>query len=404
MNNRVDKRSPCQVFLNDLGMVNALGSDKQQILQNMLAGRAPGMAKSEWPMLNGRYLVGSALEPLPVLPVELSHFACRNNQLVLAAAMQLETGIRQAIAEFSNSRIGVVMGTSTSGVNETEQALAAYKQKNTFPPAYNYTGQEIGSIATCLASYFGLRGPAYAISTACSSSGKVFASARGLIELGICDAVLVGGADSLCGLTLGGFSALEAMSKELSNPFSKNRNGINIGEASAVFLMSKRPSAVALLGVGESSDAYHMSAPQPEGLGAIQAMRAALVDGCIDPVEVDYINLHGTGTQLNDAMESHAVAAVFSEDPLCSSTKPLTGHTLGAAGATEAGLSWLLLNGSDTHRVPPHLFDGVLDPELDPINLVVSSRVQREINVVLSNSFAFGGNNVSVVLGRSEYA
>ena len=202
--------------------------------------------------------------------------------------------------------------------------------------------------------------------------------------------------------TLSGFASLEAVSDELTNPFSENLKGINIGEAAALFLMTAEPSEVSLLGVGESSDAHHMSAPEPSGRGAVAAMQNALQDASLSNGDIDYINLHGTGTQLNDAMESHAVAEIFGDSVPVSSTKPLTGHTLGAAGATEAGLGWLLLKNCDKHLLAPHIYDGQFDPKLSKINLCESSQSQSKIATMLSNSFAFGGNNVSVILGLTD--
>jgi len=194
-----------------------------------------------------------------------------------------------------------------------------------------------------VAEYLGLDGPAYTIATACSSSAKVFASAQRLIEAGFCDAAIVGGADTLCRMTLNGFDSLEALAKDYCNPFSRNRDGINIGEGAAMFLMSTEESAVSMLGVGESSDAYHVSAPHPEGDGAALAMMRALEAAKLTPGDIDYINLHGTATELNDAMEGRAVSKVFGDRTPCSSTKSMTGHMLGAAGANEVAALWLTL-------------------------------------------------------------
>jgi 3-oxoacyl-[acyl-carrier-protein] synthase-1 len=295
------------------------------------------------------------------------------------------------------------MGTSTSGVDEMETALRDYEKQGTPPRAASFLCQEIGSTADFVARAAGITGPAYCLSSACSSSAKVLASARGLIQTGLCDAVLVGGTDSLCELTLNGFASLEAISDVRTNPFSRFRRGINIGEGSAIFLMSREPVGPRLSGVGESSDAYHMASPDPSGAGASSAMRAALVDAQLLPGQIQYINLHGTGTTANDLMESRAVYAVFGDEVLCSSTKPLTGHTLGASGATEAALCWLTLSGKDRHVVVPHIFDGEPDPGLSAIRLCSSSASPLEIKHILSNSFAFGGNNVSVILSRNDH-
>src|SRR5690606_28805698 len=300
--------------------------------------------------------------------------------------------------------IAVVLGTSTSGIQEATGGIARYLADGRFPSEYRYRQQELAAPAAFLADWLQLAGPAYAISTACTSSARALLSARRLLDLGICDAVLCGGVDSLCSLTLQGFGALEAVSAERCNPFSANRNGINIGEAAALFLMSREAGPIALLGCGASSDAHHISAPQPEGLGAQEAMRKALAEAGLTAEQIDYLNMHGTATVHNDAMESLAVHALFPAGVPCSSTKPLTGHTLGAAGALEAAFCWLCL--SEANRdglLPPHLWDGEADEQLPQLNLVdagqrlAGSRPRR----LMSNSFAFGGNNFSLILGEA---
>jgi len=255
--------------------------------------------------------------------------------------------------------------------------------------------------AVFLARYLGLRGPAYTVSTACTSSAKAFASARGLLRHDLCDAVLVGGVDSLCRLTINGFTALESTTTALSNPMSRNRCGINIGEGAALFLLTRDEAAVELLGIGESSDAHHISAPHPAGSGAEAAMRAALADAGLPASAVDYLNLHATATPRNDEMESRAVARVFPQGVAASGTKPLTGHTLGAAGATELAFCWLALRDG---RLPPHLWDGVVDPELPRLDLIGGERhfARTRGRVCMSNSFAFGGSNASLLIGDAR--
>jgi 3-oxoacyl-[acyl-carrier-protein] synthase-1 len=238
------------------------------------------------------------------------------------------------------------------------------------------------------------------VSTACSSSAKSLATAARWLEAGFVDAVLTGGGDSLCRFTIAGFSALESVADARCNPLSRNRCGINIGEAAALFLMTREETPVRLAGWGETSDAHHMSAPEPSGRGAADAMRVALARAGLSPADVDYVNLHGTATPQNDAMESRAVASVLGLDAPVSSTKPLTGHTLGAAGALEAAIAWLTLTG--TGELPPHWWDGERDPELPAVRLVApGERAARPPRVVLSNSFAFGGSNASLAFVRS---
>ena len=242
------------------------------------------------------------------------------------------------------------------------------------------------------------------MATACSSSAKVFASARRLIRTGIADAAVVGGADTLCRLTLNGFASLEALSAGICNPFSVNRDGITIGEGAAAFLMQPGDGPIRLLGVGESSDAHHVSAPDPSGAGAAAAMRAALADAGLTPDDIAYVNLHGTATPLNDAMESRALASVFARPVPASSTKSLTGHMLGAAGGCEAAFLWLTLSPehNPAGRLPPHVWDGAADPALPTVALVgPGARLPAQQRLaLLSNSFAFGGSNAAVILGR----
>lgn len=391
-------------YLNALGLTCALGSGKTAVAARLFAGDADGVRpRADW--LNAALPVGAVDAALPELPADCPPaWRTRNNRLLLAAAEEIGAEITAAIARHGAARIGVVLGTSTSGIHEAGQGIAAQLQDGQFPPDYHYGQQELAAPAAFLAAHLSLGGPAYAISTACTSSARALLAARRLLRLGICDAVLCGGVDSLCALTLNGFGALEAVSGERCNPFSANRRGINIGEASALFLMSREPAPLALLGAGASSDAYHISAPQPEGLGAIAAMRAALADAGLQPDEIAYLNLHGTATAHNDAMESLATAAVFPESVPCSSSKPLTGHTLGAAGALEAAFCWLSLDAAynPQRRLIPHVWDGCADPQLPRLPLTdAAARLPADGPLrLMSNSFAFGGSNVSLILGE----
>lgn len=386
------------LYLNALGIVTPLGQGKGQVAANLFAGSRDGMVMRDGLLPDRAVRVGAVPGELPEIPAALDDLACRNNRLALACLAEIEHAVAQAVRRHGADRIGVVMGTSTSGLAEGEVALAAHIETGAWPQGYSYSRQELGNTAMFVARACGARGPAYTISTACSSSGKVFASAARLIDTDLCDAVLVGGADSLCRLTVNGFASLEAISKDYCNPFSRNRDGINIGEGAAVFLMSRTAGAVALRGIGESSDAYHVSAPDPAGTGAMQAMRLALAQAGLAPDEIGYVNLHGTATRLNDVMEGLAVASVFGSDVTCSSTKALTGHMLGAAGACEAAFLWLALTRADG-GLPPHIWDGEADAEI-PLRRFVESTTRLSCNAMLSNSFAFGGSNVAVVLAR----
>jgi 3-oxoacyl-[acyl-carrier-protein] synthase-1 len=390
-----------RVFLPALGIVNALGRGADEVTSRMFAADTAGMVLEDGWLPQGPVRVGRVNGALPDVPTRLRHHASRNNRLLLAALAQIEPTIDRALTRFGRDRVGVVLGTSTSGIAEGEAAIAHHRATGELPAEYSYSQQEIGAPAVFLARHLDLRGPAYTVSTACTSSAKAFASARNLVRHGLCDAVVVGGVDSLCRLTLNGFNALESITPTLTNPFSHNRCGINIGEGAALFLLSRDESAVELLGIGETSDAYHMSAPQPEGLGAEAAMRAALADIGLAPEEIDYLNLHGTATPKNDEMESRAVARVFGDGVPASGTKPLTGHMLGAAGATELALCWLALRDG---RLPPHVWDGLADPDLPRLDLVTGERrfASATRRACLSNSFAFGGSNASLLIGDAR--
>ncbi|MFJ4251273.1 beta-ketoacyl-[acyl-carrier-protein] synthase family protein [Pseudomonas sp. NPDC089741] len=392
-------------YLNALGVICSLGRDKQTIARKLFAGDCSGMRHESGWIAERNLPVAAVHGELAAIPAALAEQSSRNNQLLLEAALQIRDDIDQAIRSYGRERIGVVLGTSTSGIDEASRGLAHYIREQQFPAQYDYRQQELGAPANFLADWLQLSGPAYVISTACTSSARALMSAQRLLDLGLCDAVLCGGVDSLCKLTLNGFSSLEAVSTERCNPFSANRNGINIGEAAVLFVMSKQPGdgpAIVLLGAGASSDAHHISAPEPSGRGALQAMQKALSRAQLQAAQINYLNLHGTATQHNDAMESLAVAALFPEGVACSSTKPLTGHTLGAAGALEAAFCWLSLSADNpAHLLPPHVWDGQADPALPPLKWVTADERLTSIapRYLMSNSFAFGGNNVSLIIG-----
>ncbi|MBI6621374.1 beta-ketoacyl-[acyl-carrier-protein] synthase family protein [Pseudomonas corrugata] len=395
-------------YLNALGVICSLGRDKQNVARNLFAGDCSGVRVEAGWVAERALPVASARGDLPTIPEALVAQRSRNNQLLLDAGLQIRADIDQAIKAYGPTRIGVVLGTSTSGIDEASQGIAHYLREQRFPEGYDYQQQELSAPANFLSDWLGLSGPSYVISTACTSSARALMSARRLLDLDLCDAVLCGGVDSLCKLTLNGFCALEAVSSERCNPFSVNRSGINIGEAAVLFLMSKTPGdghSIALLGGGASSDAHHISAPEPSGRGARQAMEKALRCAGLDASQIDYLNLHGTATQHNDAMESHAVAGLFPAGVPCSSTKPMTGHTLGAAGALEAAFCWLALSAENpSHALPPHVWDGQADPELPVLNWI-DSRARLNPTFprrLMSNSFAFGGNNVSLIIGDAQ--
>jgi 3-oxoacyl-[acyl-carrier-protein] synthase-1 len=402
-------------FLNDLGIVCALGADKAEVGAAMLMGDQSRMTSTDAFSPGAPCVVGVVDALLAPLTGDFAYLDCRNNRLLRAAADQIGAAVRRVIDRVGADRVGIVIGTSTSGIAEGERAIAHWRRHGHAHTGYDYRHQRLSSGSDFLARYFGVGGPAVTISTACSSSAHAFGAARRLMRLNLSDAVVVGGADTASALTVRGFRALDAVSRSVCNPMSVHRDGINIGEGACVMLLSRddggstreltsgtrgRESDIELLGVGASSDAHHISAPDPTGRGALRAMRDALADAGLEPAAIDYINLHGTGTPLNDAMESRAIAELFGTNVACSSTKPLTGHTLGAAGAIELGLCWLALANSNEARCPPHVWDGERDPELPDLPLVARGERNGRVDRCLSNSFAFGGNNAAVIIGR----
>lgn len=394
-------------YLSAPGVVCTLGDTLQEIASRLLAGDSSGMQPVTGRVADSVLTCGVVSTSLPAVPEHLQHHDTRNNRLLMAAIAPLQPGLQQLAGRFGTQRIGVVVGTSTSGILEAGEHLGRWARSGELPAAYSYRQQELADPALFLSRWLGLQGPAYSISTACTSGARALLSARRLLQAGVCDAVLCGGADSLCDLTLNGFTSLEAVSTTLCNPFSVNRSGINIGEGAAMFLLTREPLAghepVLLAGCGASSDAHHISAPAPDGAGAIQAMQQALKDTGLQPQQLDYVNLHGTATEHNDAMESQAVSRLLGSAVPCSSSKPLTGHTLGAAGALEAAFCWLMLQSGYNPQslLIPHLWDGQPDAQLPAIRLAGLQERAERLRWVMSNSFAFGGNNTSLILGTS---
>ncbi len=392
-----------KLFLNDLGVLSAAGNSSAEAFARILSGDRSGLFKTDKYSFSNTVYVGAVQAELPLIKDKYRVYACRNNQLLLAAYSQIESTVKKMLKKFGVDRIGIVLGTSTSGIRNTELALSALSQQGKKPENFHYKQQHLGGGADFLAHYLGLKGPAYTISTACSSSGRAFVSAQRLIALDLCDAVIVGGADSLCRFTVNGFESLESISSEPCKPFGKNRNGINISEGVALFVLSKEQGPVKLSGIGASSDAYHFSAPDPTGKPAVIAMQQALIKARKSADEISYVNLHGTATPLNDAMESKAVSEVFSKETAISSTKGVFGHALGASAALELGVCWQLLSSSETNcLLPPNTNNDELDPALPTLNFIQQGQKSTDkVNACLSNSFAFGGNNISIVVERT---
>jgi 3-oxoacyl-[acyl-carrier-protein] synthase I len=393
------------LLLKEFTASSCLGLGANATLNALIAQRS-GLKRCEFESVNIDTFVGEVPGvDAQRLPANLRKFNCRNNRLAELALQQdgFLDSVQAAASRWGRRRVGVFIGTSTSGILQTELAYRARDpHSGALPPSFEYaTTHNSFSVADYVRQRCRLEGPAVAVSSACASSAKVFGSARRMLEAGLIDAALVGGTDSLCLTTLYGFHSLQLSSTAPCRPFDVARDGISIGEAAAFVVLERLPAdlqhgSVLLLGVGESSDAYHMSAPHPEGLGAKRAMHAALTAASLEPGDVDYINLHGTGTPSNDRSESQAITSIFGPTTPCSSTKGATGHTLGAAGALEAMICALSIKNG---LMPGGVHTTRIDPTLTAHYIRENRRAA--IRRVLSNSFGFGGTNCSLIFGAA---
>ena len=389
--------------VSDFTLVSALGHGCAPNLAALQAART-GLARQAFETATPATWLGVVAGVDDVqLASELADHDCRNNRLAELALRADDFGqrVRRAATRWGASRVGVFLGTSTSGILQTE---VAYRHRDpstgALPASLHYaTTHNTYSVAGYVRAALGLQGPAQVVSTACSSSAKVFAAAQRLIALGVVDAAVVGGVDSLCLTTLYGFRSLELVADDICRPWDAQRAGLSLGEAAAFALLERECATPAawLLGAGESSDGHHMSSPHPEGAGAAAAMQSALAQAGLRPQDVDHLNLHGTGTPGNDAAEDKAVTSVFGTTLPCSSTKGYTGHTLGAAGGVEAAVVMLALQHG---FMPAGLHVQQPDPALHTHYLLESR--EQQLRVVASNSFGFGGSNASLIFGRAS--
>jgi 3-oxoacyl-[acyl-carrier-protein] synthase-1 len=386
-------------------IASSLGVGRAETLAALQRG-ASGLAPCRFETVDLPTYVGEVPSLDDVrLDRELAPFDSRNNRLALLALRQdgFEAAVEAAKARYGAARLGVFLGTSTSGILQTELAWRRRDPASgQLPPDLNYAGtQSTFSLGDFVMQWLGLRGPGLVVSSACASTTKVFATAARMIETGLCDAAIVGGADSLCLTTLCGFNALQLLDEGPCRPFDARRAGLSIGEA-AGFALLERPDrapedALHLLGVGESSDAHHMSAPHPEGVGASLSMARALAAAGLRPEQIDYINLHGTATRIGDSAEDRAIVSLFGESIPCSSTKGHTGHTLGASGIVEAVIAALAIRHG---FLPGSPHTTARDPVLR-CHYVTRARPES-VSRVLSNSFGFGGSNASLIIGNSQ--
>ncbi len=385
--------------------MNSLGVGRDATLEALRTGRG-GLRPCTFETVDLDTFVGEAPGvDDAVIPERLADFDCRNNRLAHMALLSdgFVPAVECAVEKYGAHRIGLFLGTSTSGILSSEQAYRHRDpQTGALPASYDFAAtHSTSSLADFVGRYLGLEGPAFVVSSACSTTAKVFGNAARMIQAGVCDATVVGGADSLCLTTLYGFHSLELVSKRPCAPFDIDRDGVSLGEAAGFALLERagpddRRDDIRLLGVGESNDAYHMSTPHPEGLGARLAMEGALRAAGLRAKDIGYVNLHGTATPYGDASEDRAITELFGTDTPCSSTKGYTGHTLGAAGIVEAVISILSLQSG---FMPGSAQTRTIDPALRSRYLLENENAV--LDRVMTNSFGFGGTNCSLIFGRA---
>lgn len=394
-----------RVFLSEPALTCCAGGSAAELYAACLRGDRSGVSMREFPGLGSwpAGLVGEgALEAAPRLRGGALPEG-RIFRIIGAALAGIEPAVREAVSRHGAERVGLCFGSCDNGSQASLEAHRALLEAGAFPPGYALRLQSAGFPARAISEALGIRGPALAVATACASGASAIARAAELVRSGRCAAAVAGGADAVSLAAVAGFRSLEALSPDPSIPFSKSRRGINLGEGAAFFLLDSREiSGVELLGFGESSDAGHMTAPDGDGGGPARAMRAALLDAGLEPGQIGYANLHGTGTALNDRAEARAMLAVFGGEggaalPPSSSTKPVTGHALGAAGALEAAICWSAL--AEGRGLPPHCWDG--EPDADAPLAPVLPGSREAPGACMSSSFAFGGCNASLILGRA---
>ena len=379
-----------KVYINAYSAVANTGDNISCMFQNILKEGADFLAPDDSVVKGSSFYLGRIKTELPEIKDEKYNLRC--NRILLYCVEQIKDKIDAAVARYGNDRVGIVIGTTNSGVDEYELSG-------------DIDHSQIGNPAGFLHKFLGLNGYYSGVSTACTSGIKAFSTAKKLLDNNVCDAVIAGAADALCKMPVFGFHSLEVLSDKPSIPFSKNRNGINIGEGAGVFLLEKEPdskSSVLLCAIGETSDAYHCATPDPEGVQAAKAIELALSDCGLKAEHISYINLHGTGTIYNDLMEANAVYKVFKNSVPVSSTKSQTGHCLGASAAVEAALCCAMLDDAVNRDgyLLPHKFDGEYDDKLPQLSLVKYGQKSGKIKYVMNNSFGFGGSNAVMILGK----
>ena len=398
-----------QSILLDVGLINCMARTKADFYNAYFVEQKSGLRPCS--KLDSVFSLGLVPTDWYVHEALPHPYNNRINKLALCACRQIEPLVHLAKQKYGAERIGIVVGTTDNGSEETNEFLSGLMNNSTEEKAevgtYRLNMQCLSLCAEYLSSFFGITGFNSTISTACTSSAHAISRADELLKSDVCDAVIAGGVDIVSDVVLAGFSSLEAVDANTTIPFSKNRRGINLGEGAAFFVMAKEnftdaKDTIFLKGASDNADAFHMTSPDVSGIAAAACIQTALQRAYLSVSDIDYINLHGTGTDLNDRMESRAVNLIEASAIPCSSSKTVLGHTLGAAGAMELAVCYLALSELNQQRIlPPHFYDGIYDPELPPIRLVSDKTTAERLNAVMSFSFAFGGNNACLIIGRN---
>lgn len=383
-----------RMYINDFAVMSRLGMDREQTRLSLLAD-APPRPDREFRLTDG---ATTQIACLPeALPSDLSE-GTRTNRMASALLRQCADGIGWVRSTFRADRIAVIVGSSTTGVEEAIDPFARRLETGVWEPSFRFAGQELSDLSRHIRDEIGAAGPAYTVSTACTSATKAILSGCRYIRTGLADAVICGGIDSIARLTVNGFHALSSVSAGQCAPFSRNRDGINIGEGGGLFVLSASPSDWAIDGGGETSDAYHVSSPDPTGAYAEQALRQALDQAGLSPADVDFVHMHGTGTELNDKAEADVMVRLFGPDMPAASTKGMTGHTLGAAGALQLAINLICM---EHGFYPPHVYDGQRDETLAPVRLTTGDlKAPARLDRSICASYAFGGSNAALVVSR----
>lgn len=397
-----------QSILLDVGLINCMGRTKEDVYKAYFVDQTSGLRTCT---KNGSLFSLGLVPPSWYLHEVLPHpYNNRVNSLARCACRQVEPLVQAAKQEYGAERIGIVVGTTDNGSEETNEFLSRSMNTSeggkTATGSYTLAMQCLSLCSEYLAHYFGITGFTSTISTACTSSAHAISRADELLKSGICDVVIAGGVDIVSDAVFAGFSSLGAVDMGTTKPFSQNRQGINLGEGAAFFVMAKEnftnaKDIIVLKGASDNSDAFHMTSPDVSGTAAAACIQTALHRANISISDIDYVNLHGTGTILNDQMEARAVNLIGGASVPCSSSKTAFGHTLGAAGAMELAVCFLALSDCNTQKLlPPHFYDSTYDPDLPPIRLVTGKTTADRLHTVMSFSFAFGGNNACLIIGR----